>query len=315
MTSSTSSIAIIIPTKDRGDDIERCVASARRQTRHPDEVIVVDQSRQPYRLESFPQLRHVYNPSIRGAAAARNVGALLAKSDILLFVDDDVELLPNTVAILMQEFAAAPDAIGMQCLDFMPHQSSGRLSKLLEIVFDRGPFSRQSYRRDGVEYRTWLSGYAMAFRAVLFKEELLDDALLGYSYGEDWEFCQRARRYGSLRVALGARVLHHQSSANREKQETFVLHRWVNFHYFFSKCGADRKLQDRLWLKWWEIGECYRWLRAGMGFPSSSRCASVREKFLASGSTDVGGLSLGRLLDERPGNTPLVTAGTDLQAR
>src|SRR5581483_4921381 len=125
MNYSTDSISVIIPTKDRLDDIERCVASTRRQKHLPDEVIVIDQSREPYQLEPFPQLRHVYSPFIKGAASARNVGAMLAKSDILLFVDDDVELLPNTIAILMEQFAAAPDAIGMQCLDVMPHVRTG----------------------------------------------------------------------------------------------------------------------------------------------------------------------------------------------
>lgn len=305
MNISSDSISIIIPTKDRLDDVKRCLASTQAQKRVPDEVIVIDQSREPYQLQPFPQLRHVYGPSIRGAASARNLGARLATSDILFFVDDDVELLPNTVAILMEQFAAAPDAVGMQCLDVMPHVRTGLLSKLLEDVFDRGPFSRQPYRRDGVEYPTWLSGYAMAFRAGLFKKEMLDETLLGYSYGEDWEFCQRARRYGTLRVALGAGVLHHQSSTNREQHEMFVLHRWVNYHYFFRKMRAGQNLSDRLWLKWWELGECYRWLRAGMGLPSWSRCESLKAKFLATDEDAV------ELTEDA---TTLLTAEKGLQA-
>lgn len=312
MNCSTDSISVIIPTKDRLDDIQRCIASTRRQKRLPDEVIVIDQSKEPYQLESFPQLRHVYAPFIKGAASARNVGATLAKSDILLFVDDDVELLPNTVGILMEQFAAAPDVIGMQCPDVMPHVRAGRLSQLLEDLFDRGPFSRQPYWRKGVEYRTWLSGYAMAFRAGLFKKEVLDDALLGYSYGEDWEFSQRARRHGTLRVALGAGVLHHQSPTNREQHETFVLHRWVNFHYFFQKMGAQRNIGDRMWLKWWELGECYRWLRAGMGFPSWSRCDAVKEKFLATSDNGAKGLPAFEVIEDSP---TVVMAEKDLQAR
>ena len=274
-----TSIAIIIATKNRPVEIERCLASMHTQTHPPAEVLVIDQSARPYSLRAFPQLRHVYEPRLSGAAAARNFGAQLSTADILLFIDDDVELLPGTLAALARAFDAAPDAIGMQCLDELSHGDRGRLAEALEFLFDRGPFMRHPYWRDGVEYRTWLSGYAMAFRSRLFDKERLDDSLLGYSYGEDWEFSQRARRYGTLRIASGAGVLHHESSTNREQQSVMLLHRWINFHYFFHKLEAGRDPRNRLWLAWWELGECYRWLRAGMGLPSR-RAKLAKNQFL-----------------------------------
>jgi GT2 family glycosyltransferase len=259
-------LAIVIATKDRPSDIKRCLESIARQTRLPDQIVVVDQSRARYELDSSARLLHVYDPSLSGASAARIVGIALTHADIVLFLDDDVELLPKSLEALMEGFAAQPDAVGLQCLDVLVHEE-GRATRLLDFLFERGPFSKRSYRVDGTEYRRWLAGYGMAFRSVVFKTDLLDETLAGYSLGEDWEFSQRARQYGALRVAAGAELLHHQSTVNRERSRHLNIRRWNNYHYFFQKLNFGRDFRNRIWLFWWEIGETYRWFRCGMGLP------------------------------------------------
>jgi|GEM_PF-1311902 GT2 family glycosyltransferase len=265
-----STVSIIIPTKNRPDDIKRCLASIAAQSRMPDEIIVVDQSSRPYALPQIAGLTHIYDTTINGASAARNVGVRHSRSDILFFIDDDVELLPHTVERLLSAFAAAPDAIGMQCRDLSPERW-GRRGRLYLAIFYRGFFSHRSRKRGGVEYLRWLAGFAMAYRRKLFDAgEFFDETLEGYSFGEDWELSQRARRYGTLQIAEGAELFHHASPVNRD-DVSMLRRRWVNYRYFFEKLEAARNPLNHAWKLWWEIGEAYAWLRNGMGLPWSYR--------------------------------------------
>lgn len=262
-------ISIIIATKNRPGDIVRCLGSIASQSRLPDQVIVVDQSVRPYQLHDLRGLVHVHDAAIKGAAAARNVGLQFNTCDIVFFIDDDVELLHQTVEKLLAAFEAAPDAIGMQCIDRVRHHD-GRSTSLLENIFSQGFFSKRSIWKGTTEYRRWLAGYAMAFRKKLFESEIFDDSLFRYSFGEDWELSQRAKRYGTLQVAHGADVLHHQSPVNRESSRALQRLRWQNYHYFYDKLGASRSPINKLALRWWELGEAYAWLRNGMGLPWSN---------------------------------------------
>lgn len=63
------------------------------------EVIVVDDGSTDETQtvsEEFP-CRLIRQAHCRGPAAARNTGARVARNELLLFVDSDTELLPNTI--------------------------------------------------------------------------------------------------------------------------------------------------------------------------------------------------------------------------
>ena len=91
-------ISVIVPTKDRPENLKRAICSLFIQTILPDEVIIInDGSQLPYdnvlnEIKSFnPGVIIKYNmfkQSI-GAAEARNTGANLAGGEILMFLDDD----------------------------------------------------------------------------------------------------------------------------------------------------------------------------------------------------------------------------------
>lgn len=87
------SISVIIPTRDRGESLVECLESIYSQDYPPDslEVIVVDDGSLDETRElagSFP-CTLLTNPSSRGQAYCRNIGARQAKGGILAFMDDD----------------------------------------------------------------------------------------------------------------------------------------------------------------------------------------------------------------------------------
>jgi cellulose synthase/poly-beta-1,6-N-acetylglucosamine synthase-like glycosyltransferase len=85
----------IVPATNRPPTLDRCVAAIRAAEQPPDEVIVVEDSRQP------------------GPAAARNDGVRNATGDVLVFVDADVVAHPDAFARIRAAFAADPALAGV----------------------------------------------------------------------------------------------------------------------------------------------------------------------------------------------------------
>ena len=89
-------ISVIIPTYNRAGFIVRALASVKRQTRHCDEIIVVDDGSDDdtrdcvYDFASNCRipLQYVYQNN-KGPAAARNLGIKSAKYSYLTFLDSD----------------------------------------------------------------------------------------------------------------------------------------------------------------------------------------------------------------------------------
>lgn len=259
---SGDTLSVIIASKNRHRDVQRCLESIRRQSLYPNQIVVVDQSTPPYELSDMPGLLHIRDTALRGLTAARNVGVSRSTCRLVLFLDDDTELAPDCLAALVACANQNLRAIGFGCA-ITNAGPSGRLTRLWTRIFERGFFDSGEIRRsDGVELRR-VPGCAMAFRAKLFEKELFDENLSGYCYGEDWEFSKRARRYGTLRLVEQARVIHYVSQLNRYSSEKILKARWSNWHYFFRKLDGGKHLSDRIWRIWWLIGECGNWIRAG----------------------------------------------------
>lgn len=110
-TSSRLTISVVIPVHNGGKSFICCLESLKCSLQPPDEIIVVadggsDRSWQV--AESFGAQVFRY-PTAGGPARARNRGAAMAKGNILLFIDADVMVHPDTIQRVQKTFAAEPD--------------------------------------------------------------------------------------------------------------------------------------------------------------------------------------------------------------
>jgi glycosyltransferase involved in cell wall biosynthesis len=113
-----ASISIVIPTRDRPEALEACLAALAAQSTSPErfEVVivddggsveledVVDRHREPLRI-TLSRRPHA------GPAAARNAGAELARGTVLAFTDDDCLPEPGWLAAIASAVERSPDCL------------------------------------------------------------------------------------------------------------------------------------------------------------------------------------------------------------
>jgi GT2 family glycosyltransferase len=101
---SAPTVAVVIPTHDRRESLLRCLDALERQTRPPDEVIVVDDAGRDglaaaveARRGDLPVLV-VRRATNGGPAAARNTGLAAVTTEVVALTDSDCEPAPGWLA-------------------------------------------------------------------------------------------------------------------------------------------------------------------------------------------------------------------------
>lgn len=116
-------ISIVIPTLGRKQELLNCLDSILNSSYRDYEVIVVDQNHSSLldeSLNSYKQKLTIAHLKVdfRGAAQARNYGAMQANGDILFFPDDDAEIFPNTLEnALLALKTTNSDVVFGKCID------------------------------------------------------------------------------------------------------------------------------------------------------------------------------------------------------
>jgi glycosyltransferase involved in cell wall biosynthesis len=108
MNKPTVSVIICTYTEDRLEAICDAIDSARRQTYSPGEILlVIDNNDHLYALvakEYTGEVRVILSDKESGVSAARNVGILAAKGEIIAFLDDDTVAEPKWIERLIRHY-------------------------------------------------------------------------------------------------------------------------------------------------------------------------------------------------------------------
>jgi glycosyltransferase involved in cell wall biosynthesis len=107
-------IAVLIPTKNRRDLLERAIRSVQVQTVRPEEIIVVNDGSTDSTKEWLESLRvdglKVINREQSGGVnTARNQGIKGAQSEWIAFLDDDDEFVPEAIEVMKRKIAELPE--------------------------------------------------------------------------------------------------------------------------------------------------------------------------------------------------------------
>lgn len=293
---ASSTISVVICTRNRYGCVLKCMDTVLIQTRLPNEVVVVDSSDNPA-LEQPLQERNKTAPlpirylrSRPGLTLQRNVGVECTGGDIVVFLDDDVALEPEYIAGMVEPFCADEDGrVGGVQGSFLG-VSAPRLAKRL---YDRA-FMLPGFTGLGKMQASGFPSYIplpsrvvevdmicggnTAYRREVFQEFRFNEELTGYAYMEDDDFSYQVSRKYRLVQTPKAQLTHYESPASRDsverRQRMDVLH-----HGHFVRRHIGRSFGATLAFAWSEMGLSLLILR-NFGFPVlRHRLLAYRELF------------------------------------
>lgn len=253
-------VSVIIPTKNRTQDLNCTLDGLLHQTLCPDEIIIVDQSCEP-----SPELTncdisivYIYAPELTGAAVARNVAMDRAKGDVWLFLDDDVILERQYIEEILAAYS--PEIGGVSGI--ITNYSVPPLSRrCFEALFVRGPFrddrqriywSAERLRFHRPQHVRQFGCGVMSFRSEVIRKLRFDPVLTGGSLAEDIDFCARLPRGTKLVIAPNARLIHKRSETGR-----------VTAHWLDQHAQSSSYMRARNWNRGWRDDMAFVWLQVG----------------------------------------------------
>ena len=233
--------AAIIITRNRSDELRRCVASLAAQTLSPDIILIVDASAQPVAADALGvaadvQVRVV--AALPGICAQRNIGLEHADADIVSFFDDDVVVDAGYCAAVMEVFAqdVRAEVAGISGVIVDSRRMRGAELLLRRVFLLQTARGVSRFRVSGVpdvgyECRDvttvpFAATTAVSYRRNAVGDVRFDDRELGGAamglptgrvFGEDLLFSMAGAQGGGRILMLpAARCEHRPSAQNRE---------------------------------------------------------------------------------------------------
>jgi len=265
-----TSVAVVIPTYERAEDLAACLDSIAAQTYPVRRVSVVDNSPAASagalvasRLDTGIDYHH--NASGNSGTEARNRGIRASDGDVVIILDDDVVLEPSYLAEVVRVFEADKTVMGVQGVQTnAPSSSLTNLMRRVFLDYHRtsdtcrvsrsltGGYPRRLTRPIVAE---WLPGFNQAFRRRVLEDELFDTRLSGYADGEDMDLSYRVERRwpGSLRITPAARLEHRKSAHSRMAARNRILMQEVHEFYLRHKLQHGT-IADRMARGWTRLG-------------------------------------------------------------
>ena len=253
--------SIIIITKDRIDQLKDCLASIGRQTKLPDEIIIVDGSlnndEAKNYINDFGGLNIQYFSCAAGMTKQRNLGIkkIYDQSKITIFCDDDIELETNALAKTINFFQKNPSAVGLTG-DFILEPKSS-LAKIILGTFS-GLYTAKTFGiscglfniingDENIKEIDWLSGAYMAIRTNVVRQHFFDEWYTDYGLGEDLDYSLQIKKMGSLYYSPDIKIKHFRFRIDFNWQN-FGYQRIVNRYYIYKKHFTGNYYY---WLGYW----------------------------------------------------------------
>lgn len=253
-----SELGVVIVNYNSADYLRGCLESLYQETGCDFHVVVVDnhsrdQSLLPEATSGRPNLSLVLNQFNLGFSRACNQGIRWRKAENYLLLNPDCVIVDRAVDRTLQYLVRNSDAgiVGCRvenpdgtlqraCRRSTPKPSTAfyRLSGLSSLFPESPRFAAYHFGHidpDSSHPVEAVSGSFLMFRSEMHRQiGPLDERF--FLYGEDLDFCLRARRKGwSVHYFSGARILHHKRvSSSRQPQESSA-HFFEAMEIFYEK--------------------------------------------------------------------------------
>ena len=218
--------SVIIPVFNEESVIESCLASLCRQTRPPDEIILVDDGSTDKTFEILSKFQisslkfQVLKQDHHGPGAARNLGATRALGEILVFVDSDMTFASDFIAELIEPIEKG--------------KSNGTFTKEEYVSNWQNVWARCWNYNNGLPTDHRLPenypNTAPVFRAILRSEfKKAKGFTEGLGWTDDWSL---SRKLGYYSTATHARCYHDNPAT---LHEVYHQARWIGKNEFLQQ--------------------------------------------------------------------------------
>jgi glycosyltransferase involved in cell wall biosynthesis len=203
-------LSVVIPTWNRAHIVCEAVASALKQRVGSVEVIVVDDASTDATVQLLnrtfgSQIRLLQLETRRGAGAARNLGAELARGEFVAFLDSDDIWLPGKLSAELRVFGAFPhaNAVVSDSQNFFEGVADGR-TRFAQNGLLAATQSRVRFAEDCAWLWTNSTNTAHTCGITVRREVLAEIGRTLFAEDlpccEDWEFQMRLYQLGQIVV-------------------------------------------------------------------------------------------------------------------
>lgn len=249
---SEPSVLIVIPTRDRRDLLERCVESIRTASTYRNyEILVVDNDSREAEtleyLERFPGLVFAYRAPFNFAAMMNAAAARAGDAELLLFLNNDTEVISEEWIEALLEHAQRPEVAAAGARLLFP---DGEPQHEGIVVGAEGAAARnmphpyfglgRTVRNCSAVTAACMMTPADVFRQLGGFEERLAVAF------NDVDYCLRAREKGYEIVYTPHAVLYHDEGSSRgvggsqsAEDEAYFRQRWQGYRDPYYKPSFD----------------------------------------------------------------------------
>ncbi len=221
-------LSVVIPTKNRQEILKNLLSSfISQEISESIEFIIIDQTEKPMTRDDIELLkkvaklvtdendiRYYHLSNLSGLTQARNIGIERASGEIVLFLDDDIILLPGFIQGILKGFEQGFDGVSGVMLENVADE--GWLKELYTDLFFVG-YIKDKRRRVYRKFHKFalytktdvLSGGFTAYTKELLANAKFDENLIRYALGEDKEFSMRVSLQGANLVICTKAIAYH----------------------------------------------------------------------------------------------------------
>ena len=176
-------VSIVIPTFERPAEVRRTLAVIRRNLDVPYETLIMDNSREPMRLDLLPN-EHYRHLGVNMGAIARNLGIRISLAPYILMLDDDSHPLPQSVSLSVAKLERAPPSVAGLIANITQNDGKPESAALPGVFVGCGAL----FRRDVL-----LKGRCSYPRHILFYGEEYWLTMALHDEGFRFDYCKTLR--------------------------------------------------------------------------------------------------------------------------
>jgi GT2 family glycosyltransferase len=265
-----STLSIIVVSYNTRELLRSCLASIFEHAKEENpEVIVVDNNSSDGSVDVvrsvFPRIKVIANEENRGFAAANNIGVRIATGEMVLLLNPDTELLPQSVSSALTYMRNNSDVGILGCRILSPDgtvQQSARDVPSLWTLLMETSFLYKVLPHSGLFRNPWVTltdqeqdvdvvkgAFLLTRRSIFEAVGYLDEQFFLYSEEQDW--CVRVKRHGWRIVYYpAANIIHREGASSKPGPDSTKYMVYDSEFLYFVKYHGKAYAMTALLLMW-----------------------------------------------------------------